>query len=201
MVSLQYLVETLGYPVVFLGTFFEGETILVIAGFVAHRGYLDLPWVILLAFTGSFCGDQFFFFLGRTKGRDFLSARPAWQVSARKAQRLLDRYQTYVLLGFRFLYGLRMVIPFLVGASGFRPSRFLLLNVIGALVWSVIVALAGYLFGAAAEALLEDVKRYEVRLLVLLAVVGGVLWVVHSFRQRRSRPASDAGRPGAGGKP
>lgn len=29
---------------VFLGTFIEGEIVLVLGGIAAHRGYLDLPW-------------------------------------------------------------------------------------------------------------------------------------------------------------
>lgn len=58
--SLESLVTSYGYPAVLVGTFLEGETILVLAGFLAHRGYLDLPLVILTAFLGTFTGDQLF---------------------------------------------------------------------------------------------------------------------------------------------
>ena len=50
MINLEILVSAYGYPALFIGTFLEGETILVIAGFLAHRGYLELPWVIVIAF-------------------------------------------------------------------------------------------------------------------------------------------------------
>ena len=49
---------------VILGTFLEGETILVLAGLAAHQGYLSLSGIILAAFAGSLCGDQLFFFWG-----------------------------------------------------------------------------------------------------------------------------------------
>ena len=39
MINLEPLVSTYGYPALLVGTFLEGETILVIAGFLAHRGY------------------------------------------------------------------------------------------------------------------------------------------------------------------
>ena len=44
--SLQSLIEHYGYFAVFLGCFLEGETVLVLAGFAAHMGYLSLPGVI-----------------------------------------------------------------------------------------------------------------------------------------------------------
>ena len=48
--TLESIVDTYGYLAVLLGTFLEGETILVLGGFAAHRGYLALPWVIVAAF-------------------------------------------------------------------------------------------------------------------------------------------------------
>ena len=65
MTHFEVLIQTHGYWVIFLGTFVEGETFLILGRFAAHRGYLHLDWVILIAFFGSLAGDNFFFFLGR----------------------------------------------------------------------------------------------------------------------------------------
>ena len=51
--TLESIVENYGYAALLVGTFLEGETILVIAGFLAHRGYLHLPWVFIVAFLVS----------------------------------------------------------------------------------------------------------------------------------------------------
>ena len=59
--DLQSIIENYGYAAILIGTFLEGETILVLAGLAAHQGYLVLSWVILAAFVGSLCGDQLFF--------------------------------------------------------------------------------------------------------------------------------------------
>jgi membrane protein DedA with SNARE-associated domain len=59
----ELVIGSYGYIALFLGTFVEGETILLMAGFAAHLGYLYLPWVILVAFLGSLSGDQVFFLL------------------------------------------------------------------------------------------------------------------------------------------
>ena len=104
MINLEILVSAYGYPALFIGTFLEGETILVIAGFLAHRGYLELPWVIVIAFLGTFSGDQFYFWLGRTKGVRFLTRRPSYR-GVEKAQDLLEKHHKPII--FRISFSLR----------------------------------------------------------------------------------------------
>ena len=58
---LQQFLHDFGYFALFLGTFFEGETILVLAGFLAFRGYMDINLVVVVAFFGSYAGDQLSF--------------------------------------------------------------------------------------------------------------------------------------------
>lgn len=161
MTSLEGLVVQYGYLALFVGTFLEGETILIIAGYLAQEGLLDLPWVIVSAFLGTFAGDQTFFFLGRRKGVGFLAKRPAWQRNTERAFALLERYQVGVILGFRFLYGIRNVTPFVIGSSGLHPARFFVLNFLGAATWAVAFGCVGYYLGAFAETALRDLKKYE----------------------------------------
>jgi membrane protein DedA with SNARE-associated domain len=58
--DLLSIIENYEYAAILIGTFLEGETILVLAGLAAHQGYLVLTWVILAAFLGSLGGDQLF---------------------------------------------------------------------------------------------------------------------------------------------
>lgn len=174
--NLYQTIIDYGYFALFIGTFLEGETILVIAGFLAHRGYLSLPWVIVAAFLGTFAGDQTFFYLGRWKGIAFLQKHPLWRSKTDKAFCLLNRHQMLVILGFRFLYGVRNVTPFVIGTCGIAPGRFFVLNFIGALVWAAVVGFLGYQFGYLAEVLLGEIQRYELSILAALLVAGLVLF-------------------------
>ncbi len=173
---LQQYVIDYGYPALFIGTFLEGETILVIAGFLASSGYLELPWVIVTAFLGTFAGDQTFFYLGRFKGIAFLEKRPAWHKKTDKVFEMLRRHQIKVVLGFRFLYGIRNVTPFVIGASRMHPGKFFVLNFLGALVWAVAIGYLGYQFGHIAEGMLGQAKKYEIYILGGLVLVGVVLF-------------------------
>ncbi len=192
--AIEQIVSHFGYAAVVGGTFLEGETILLAAGFAAHQGYLKLPWVILGAFAGSFAGDQLYFFLGRLKGRQFLEQRPAWRAKVTKVDRLVDSHATWIMLGFRFMYGLRTITPLVIGSGGFSLSRFITLNAAGALVWAVTVSCLGFLCGAAAQTALTNVRKVEDWILLAMLGVGAIVWAVYFLRKGRRGTKEGTGR-------
>lgn len=184
---LQHLVEQYGYIAILIGTFLEGETILVLGGLAAHRGYLGLPGVILAALCGSLLGDQLFFFIGRKNSAAILERRPAWKARAERVHRMLQRYESWLIVSFRFFYGLRTVTPFVIGASPVSAGKFIVLNAVGALVWAVAIGSGGYFFGQALTAVIGDVKHYEALVFAAVAVAGIAIWGVHFYFRRRKR--------------
>ncbi len=183
--TFESIIDTYGYVAILIGTFLEGETILVLGGFAANGGYLHLPWVILVAFIGSLCGDQLFFFLGRWHSEAVLRKWPSWKVRVDKAQSLVDRFRTPLILLFRFLYGLRTVTPFVIGMGPVPTAQFVLLNAVGAIVWAIAVGTGGYLFGSALEALIGNIKHYEIQILGAVAIIGLLIWTIHFYLRRR----------------
>lgn len=182
--SLLELIATYGYYAVFLGAFIEGETVLILAGIAAHRGYLDLTTVIGVAFAGGWLGDQFYFFLGRQYGQTILMRFPTLQTKAQQAQHLIQRYHTPLILGVRFLYGLRTVGPMVIGMSPLPTFHFVLLNALGAIIWAAIIATLGYAFSNAIEALMPQIRHYEEYIFIGVLVVGAVVWLIMRVRNR-----------------
>lgn len=180
---IAHLVATYGYLAVFAGTLLEGESVLVAAGFAAHRGLLDWRLVVLLAIVGGSLGDQAAFLLGRWRGAVLLARFPALLRHRPRVEALLARYDAAFILTVRFLYGLRIAGPVLLGTSPVPFLRFAVLNVVGAVLWALAVTGAGYGFGAAAAALIADLRRYEEGLLVGILAAGFLLWL---WRRRRN---------------
>lgn len=145
-----------------------------------------MPWVIFWAFAGTLFGGQPYFYIGRAKGQAFVARRPGWQTQSERIVRLLNPHQAWFLIAFRFLYGLRTVTPFLVGASGVSPARFLVLNTIGAALWAVVIGVLGYAFGQTMELALGELKHYEIALFATLAVLGTLVGFIRWRRRSRT---------------
>ena len=184
--SLETIIVQFGYPGLVTGLFLEGETALVLGAFMAHRGYLDLPLVILIGFIVAFGSDQFFFWMGRTHGTAFLEKRPSWASKMEKARALLGKNSTLLFLGIRFVYGLRTVLPFAIGMSKADARKFVILNLIGAVIWAVLFGMAGYLSGRAIEMIFGDIGRYEHWIVLGLVLSVGGVWFFH-WRSSKAR--------------
>jgi membrane protein DedA with SNARE-associated domain len=182
---LENLIKTYGYWAMLIGTFLEGETILIIGGFVAYLGYLKLSLVMVIAFLGSFSGDQLYFFIGRLKGPSLLAKYPKLDSRVDKINRAIERYHDLIMLGFRFIYGMRIMTPFVMGLNPkIRTGRFVFLNAIGAVIWSVAISTGGYLFGTAIEVLMKDIRKYEVVAILVIAAIGAAAWFFHKTARR-----------------
>ncbi len=182
----------LAYLVILVWTFIEGETIVIIAGFAAIDGSPNVWGVVLSAFIGSLAGDQTWFYLGRFKGQAFLAKRPGWKQKADKVLAIFERHHVLLILGFRFLYGLRNPTPFALGTSKVSGGRFLILNAIGAGVWALTFAFGGYYFGKAAEKFISD---YKIPVLIGAVLFFAAFWGLRVwFRRRKALAAQMAGK-------
>ncbi|MGC1401348.1 MAG: DedA family protein [Thermodesulfobacteriota bacterium] len=184
-IIFEQLVAMYGYPAIVLGTVVEGETILIMAGMVSSWGYLNLPLIMLMAFIGSFSGDQMFFFLGRRKGHLLLNRHKKWQSHVDRVHQRLKGHQDLIILGFRFLYGFRLVTPLILGMDRkIKTKRFMVLNGVSALVWSILVAGGGYLFGEALQVFMPEIKKLQMGIFTGLSCLGVLVWMVNRYRNR-----------------
>ena len=185
--TLQHLIDSYGYLALVVGTFLEGETILVLGGIAAKLGYLRLPWVIVSAFVGTLMSDQLFFFLGRWQGQALLLKHPHWNARAEKVHRMLERHRIPIIVGFRFVYGFRTITPFIIGMSRVPIIEFIIFNIIGAAAWASAIACLGYAFGKAMELLLGDIRHYEKWLLLSVIAAGIGIWLLRAAINRNRR--------------
>src|ERR1043165_9656785 len=115
--SPESLLQDFGYLAVFIGTFLEGEAILVTAGFFASREYLDPFIVAVVAFAGSYAGHAFWFRLGRAHGGKLLDRFPRMKKHFGKGVRVFERYGAAAIIITQWLYGLRITCAVIIGMS------------------------------------------------------------------------------------
>jgi membrane protein DedA with SNARE-associated domain len=187
--DLHALIETHGYWILVLGCLLEGETILLLAGFAASRGYLDITAVIAIAAVCGFTGDQIFFWFGRTHGVAVLARFPSMARKAEHVFRLIHKYQAWVVVGVRFAYGLRIAGPIIIGTSRISALRFMAFNGLGAIIWAMLVGGIGYVFGEAAQAMLGELHNIEIWLVLGLVGAASLVMLVQHLRGRAREAA------------
>jgi membrane protein DedA with SNARE-associated domain len=191
----------LGYGGVFLGTFLEGETFILLGGFLAHRGYLYLVPVIALATLGAFTGDLFYFLMGRHYGRAMLEKSARARELLPWLERLMQRYQVLWIFGARYLYGIRWLAASLAGSSGMSRLRFAAFSLPACLLWALVMGLLGYGAGEVMQTLIGDMRHYEMYALGVL-VLAGLLYGLFLRREERvlgRRVSRKTSQEGSGG--
>jgi membrane protein DedA with SNARE-associated domain len=185
--SPEILLEKFGYLAVFIGTFLEGEAILVMAGFFAERGYLNIFTVTGVGFVGAYIGHIFWFWLGRVHGVRLLDRFPRMKNHFGKGIRMFERYGAAAIVITQWLYGLRITCAVIIGFSRISIVKFLIYQAVSCFIWAVIIAAAGYYFGAAVERVLGRAAHVEKYALAVIIAVALGMWLYHQWKDRREQ--------------
>ncbi len=161
-----------GYIALFIGCFLEGETSLIAGSFAAHRGMLEIVPVFIVAYISTQCSDWLWFITGRKQGHRILNKRPKWEKKYKRIDKVMKKYPVAILLGYRFIYGFRTILPIGIGMSSISTIKFFIFSQIGTFLWASLLCCAGYFFGAIVEANFKKIEHYEVEILVGLIITG-----------------------------
>lgn len=191
------VISTLGYPGVFLLMMLEGivtpipsELIIPFAGYLAAQGEMSLPLVILLGCAGAALGNSVAYYIGFRVGRPLIQRYGKFirldEGDVRLAERWFAKYGDMgVLLG-HAVPGVRSFISFPAGIGRMRFRNFLVFSTIGALIWTTVLAVAGYV-------LLDEWRRFadtteNIDLYAVIAALAIVLGYVYWTKRRKTAP-------------
>ena len=186
-----------GYWAVFFGVMLEnaglpipGETILLVAGYFASTGVFRVPLVMLIAAGGAVVGDNIGFGIGHYYGRPFLlKIGRFFFLTPKRLEHMENYFKSHgnkTILVARFITGLRVFAALLAGASKMPWRVFVVYNVAGAVLWSTVITLLGYLFGQSLPLLVKWVGRSGTILLVVAIVIGLVVWKIRKHRKKKN---------------
>ena len=175
--NITHFITLYGYWALFVGCLAEGETVTLLGGLLAHEGLLLYWGTVSVAALGGITGDMVLYFIGRRYGgqllRRFKKARP----NLMRTNKMILRHPLWFVMGVRFMYGFRLVGPLMIGASRLSPVKFIIFNIIGAIVWALIFVTLGYLGGEMIAPWLAKVDHHlKYAFFLLVAVV--LVWLV-----------------------
>ena len=178
-VSLILAFESLGAPL-------PGETLLIFASVLAHRGEMSLPALLIFAWAGSVLGDNIGYLIGKTICRATIT-RYGGKIGLTDArisavEEIFSHYGSATVLFARFFPVLRQLNGIVAGALGMSWWRFLLFNAIGAALWvGVWVFIATYFSGHTAR------LAQNTQAVVAIAGMGLIILLVSLFVRRLRR--------------
>ncbi|GBE00124.1 inner membrane protein YghB [bacterium BMS3Abin07] len=189
-----------GYLVIFLAAFLEssafmgllvpGESVVVLSGFLASQGYLDIGdclWVIVL---GAVLGDSVGYSLGKVIGRGYFEKHHRLlllkEKHIQKVDKYFERHGGKTVFWGRFIGFLRAMAPFVAGMSRMPYRSFVFYNVSGGILWSVSFTLLGYFFGQSWQLIEKWSGRAGVFVLFMFLVVAGFGYLYRTITRRQA---------------
>lgn len=192
MPSFESLIALYGPAIIFAGTFLEGETIVVVAGFLAHQGDLNPFTVGVCAFLGSFLGDQLWFYIGRHFSTFRLVQAMTQRPMFGRVLSMIEDHPRKFILTFRFVYGIRNVSPVAIGFSAVSSRQYFIYNAIAAAVWATSFTAGGYFFGTAIQTFFGDIHAIEQKI-IIGAVIAVAVYAAFKLGWRIWRRATGNG--------
>jgi membrane-associated protein len=180
-----------GEAAFFIGFVLPGETAVLLGGFLASQGHLNIVALVAIVVISAILGDTVGYEVGKHLGPRVLrlGAFRKRQAGIDKAQGLLRRRGGPAVFLGRWTAFFRAVMPGIAGLSRLRYRTFLLWNALGGIVWGITYSLVGYFAGASYAAVASSIGKGAAVVAGVLVIAGLVIW-----RQRRRRPER-AGEP------
>jgi len=182
-------ISTVGYPGIFILMTIEGiitpipsELIIPFAGYLAAQGDMNIVLVVVVGTAGAALGNSVAYLIGFRLGRPLIQRYGKYIFLDERdlglAERWFAKYGDIGILLGHAIPGVRSFISFPAGIGKMRFRNFVLFSTVGALIWTTVLALAGYV-------LLEEWRRFadtteNIDLYVVIAaaaiIVGYLYW-------------------------
>ncbi len=199
--AVQSWIEAFSFPAVFLlllgcgmGMPLSEDAVMVAGGIVTGRSGGSLPLMIAVAMVGVLCGDYILFRVGQRLGPRALNQK--WIRKALTPGRVtwvtrhFHRYGALTVFIARFTIGLRVVTFISAGVSGIRTAKFVLADLLAAMIYVPLLVWLGWRFGAAILMQVESAFGWILAgVLTGVSVLGGASVL---RRRRRLRTTSVA---------
>lgn len=166
----------LSYAGIFISAAIEGEIVYVTAVVMAVLGRLNPVAVLIAGASGGSAGDQFYFYLLRSRLAHWLDRFPS---IVKRRDLVRDRVCTHangLILSSRFLPGLRIAIPAACAYAGVDPIRFSILSLASGFAWAAaIMGLVMYLGPSSLHQL--GVQAWWAPAIPAILVIGFFRWL------------------------
>lgn len=181
---IETLYESCGYLASFLGTFIEGEILLLTSVISAKLGYFNFFGGMVAAFFGAFLRDTILFLIAKKRGKKLLAKNEKLQAKLEKASGWFNKKPSFYLTIYRLMYGFSTAIIILSGLKeDISYSKFAFHSAIGTGLWVVIFGGLGYFFAEIMIKQLNFMSDHSLEVMGALSLLGLAYWYFFKYPQ------------------
>ncbi len=151
MNELLHNLSLYGYLILAFYSFGGGMLGLIGAGILSALGKMDISISIVVATTSNFLGDNFLFFMTQMNKKEVLKYLRKHRRKIAYTNLLMKKYGDWVIFLQKYIYGVKTLVPIVMGLSRYDIKKFTLLNILASIVWGVVIGLGSYYFSSTVE--------------------------------------------------
>lgn len=179
-----------------IGVFLPGDSLLVTAGLLAARGYLNVYTLAPVLTVAAICGNSAGYFIGRATGPRIFNRENSLFFNKKHAIRAHEFYEKYgrkTIVLAQFMPIIRTFAPVVAGVGGMKFRTFITFNIMGAVLWIWSMVAIGYFLGSYIPGIDRHIE-IVVAIVVFISLLPGLIsW----YRGRRAKryDTSSASKP------
>ena len=169
-----------------VGVFLPGDSLLVTAGLLAARGYLNVYALAPLLTVAAICGNSVGYFIGRATGPRIFNRENSLFFNKKHAIRAHEFYAKYgrkTIVLAQFMPIIRTFAPVVAGVGGMRFRQFITFNIIGAVIWIWSMVGIGYFLGSYIPGIDQHIE-IVIAIVIFISLLPGL---ISGYRARRAK--------------
>ncbi len=136
--------QTWGYLAIAFFSFGGSMLIIVTAAVFAYLGHIDLFTALAISAFSNFLGDNFLFYLGRYQKKDITKYLQKHRRKLAITRVLMKKYGDLAIFIQKFIYGVKTLIPIVMGLSSYNFRRFIIFNFFASIIFVTTIGLTSY---------------------------------------------------------
>jgi membrane protein DedA with SNARE-associated domain len=144
--------STYGYIILAFYSFGGGMAGLAGAGVLSSMGKMDITTSISIAIVFNYIGDNVLFYMAQTNKKMATGYLKKFKgrIHARTIL-MMRKYGWMVVFLQKYVYGVKTLVPVIMGLSKYDFKKFVILNIFASILWGLVVGLLSYFFSSVVQ--------------------------------------------------
>jgi membrane protein DedA with SNARE-associated domain len=178
--------ETWGYLAVAFFSFGGSFMIVAAAGVFSAMGHMDLTLALFVAAVANFLGDNFLFYLARYHRKEVMPYFAKHRRKLALANLIMRRYGIWAIFVQKFLYGVKTLVPLVMGMGKFPFGTFVFYNIFASILFVCVIGFSAYFASDTIVSLFENIKDKPWIAPIVLLTLLSVGWFVTERMSKKS---------------